>query len=60
MCGKNIGKNEWGYFDEHLSISNPWGFGSEFDGETHQIDICMHCYKKFIDSLTIKPTGLDE
>ena len=54
-CGASINKNDFGYFDEYLSIEKHWGYPSEFDGETHNIDICEDCYKKLLQGLAIKP-----
>ena len=55
ICGKKIHKNEYGYFDDFLSIEKTWGYHSQFDNETHCIDICQDCYKVFLDSLKIEP-----
>ncbi len=55
LCGKSIEKNQWGYFDPYLSINQTWGFGSEYDGETHHIDICSSCYNKLLKTMAIKP-----
>jgi len=55
VCGKKIHKNKDGYFDDFLSIEKRWGYHSEFDNETHFIDICQACYKVLINNLKIKP-----
>lgn len=55
MCGNEIEKNPFGYIDEHLSVEKTWGYGSPYDGETHEIDICGHCYEKLLGQLKIKP-----
>ncbi len=55
MCGEKIEKDKFGYEADYLSIEKTWGFGSEYDNNTHNIDICQKCYKKFIDNLKIKP-----
>ncbi len=55
MCGHEIERNEFGYLDEHINIEKQWGFGSHYDGQTHTIDLCKHCYDKFLDMLNVKP-----
>jgi len=55
ICGKKIHKNEFGYYDDFLSIEKKWGYHSEFDNEIHCIDICQTCYKTFLDNLKLKP-----
>ncbi|MDR1688442.1 MAG: hypothetical protein LBS21_07505 [Clostridiales bacterium] len=55
FCGLEIKKNEFGYFDEHLSVEKKWGYGSEFDSETHSFEICEDCYKRLIAEFRIKP-----
>jgi len=52
-CGAVIGVNEYGVRQEHLSIEKRWGFGSAFDGEIHNIDICMPCYEKWLAGMKI-------
>lgn len=49
-CGKEINKNPLGYFEDHLSIEKKWGYGSGFDGEDHNIDICKKCYVSWVRS----------
>ena len=56
VCGEKIHKNEYGYFEDFLSIEQEWGYHSKFDGETHCIDICQKCYEVFLSNLKIKPT----
>ena len=57
ICGEKILKNEFGYFEDFLEINKTWGYHSSFDGETHDFDICMQCYKKFLDEMKIKPSS---
>lgn len=54
-CGTEIKKNEYGYFDDHISIEKKWGYGSEFDGETHSFDICVKCYKRLVEKFKKSP-----
>lgn len=55
LCGGEVKKDAFGHFEEYLSIEKQWGYGSEYDGETHNIDICHECYKKFLATLEIPP-----
>jgi len=55
ICGEKIHKNEYGYYDDFLSIEKKWGYHSDFDGEIHCIDVCQTCYKKLLDNLLHKP-----
>ncbi|MDR1067344.1 MAG: hypothetical protein LBL35_07955 [Clostridiales bacterium] len=55
VCGKEIKKNSFGYFDDFLSVEKKWGYGSPRDGETHDIDICRHCYEKLFEQFKINP-----
>ena len=56
ICGEKIHKNEHGYYDDFLSIEKKWGYHSQFDSETHYIDICQSCYKVFLGKLKLEPT----
>lgn len=31
-----------------LHVNHRWGYGSKFDMENHQFDLCEECYEKFI------------
>ena len=55
ICAKKIPKNDFGYFEDFLEIKKTWGFHSAFDGETHEFDICLDCYKIILDGMEIKP-----
>lgn len=54
-CGKEIEKNQFGYHHEYLSIKKDWGYNSEFDGQSHEIELCQECYKNIIESFKIRP-----
>ncbi|MCL2356735.1 MAG: hypothetical protein FWC70_06210 [Defluviitaleaceae bacterium] len=54
-CGKDVDKNEIGYFEDHISLSKLWGYHSPFDGESHDIDLCVDCYKNWITGFEIPP-----
>ena len=53
MCGRQVGKNEFGYFEDHLSVTKTWGYGTTSDGETHSFDLCFDCYSDLSDSFVI-------
>ena len=55
LCGRQVGKNDFGYFEDHLSITKTWGYGTTADGETHAFDICFDCYSDITDSFVIPP-----
>jgi len=55
ICGEKIHKNEFGYYDDFLSIEKTWGYHSRFDSETHFIDICQLCYKELLERFKLKP-----
>jgi Fe2+ or Zn2+ uptake regulation protein len=59
-CGKEIERNQFGYLEEHVSLEKEWGYGSEFDGETHSIDLCQSCYKKLTSNFKIQPLSVDK
>lgn len=50
-CLKSLDPNT----DYIVSFVHEHGFGSEFDGETDNVDLCFNCYHKFRDSLMIDP-----
>ena len=54
VCGTEIKKNSFGYYDQHLSVEKQWGYGSPFDSETHSFDICHDCYESLIKTFKIK------
>ena len=52
-CGRNIQKDTNGYFEDHISISKDWGYHSQYDGESHHIDLCANCYEGWISEFQI-------
>ena len=58
-CGEQINKNEFGYFEEHLSVTKKWGYGPPADGETHDFDLCYDCYKEITGRFEIPPHVTD-
>lgn len=55
LCGSEIKKNQFGYFDDYLSVNKTWDYDSNFDGLTHSFDLCQNCYKNLIAQMKIKP-----
>ena len=55
QCGQEINKNDFGYFEDHLSVSKTWGFGTAIDGETHKFDLCFNCYTDLIGKFKFPP-----
>ncbi|MCL1863417.1 MAG: hypothetical protein FWF78_07620 [Defluviitaleaceae bacterium] len=54
-CGEKVEKNKVGYFHDHVSVSKTWGYHSPYDGEAHDIDLCIGCYKDWIAHFEIPP-----
>ena len=54
-CGRDVSKDTSGYFEDHVSLSKKWGYSSPFDGEAHDIDICVDCYSDWIRQFEIPP-----
>lgn len=52
-CGCPIGKNGFGYFDDHISFNKTWGYHSPIDGETHEFDLCIDCYQEWTQQFQI-------
>ncbi|MDR3090671.1 MAG: hypothetical protein LBU36_00520 [Clostridiales bacterium] len=56
ICGKcGAPLQKAGYIDDHISIGKIWGYGSQFDGETHNFDVCAACYSEWIESFLNNP-----
>jgi len=56
LCGKKVKKDNIGYFEDHISLSKTWGYHSPYDGEEHAIDLCLECYKDWINEFEIPPS----
>jgi len=54
-CGREVIKDTHGYFEDHLSITKAWGYHSPFDGQIHDIDICIDCYESWVSQFEIPP-----
>ena len=59
MCGRQVGKNDFGYFEDHLSVTKTWGYGTPSDGETHTFDLCFECYSDMSKSFVIPARVLE-
>jgi ribosomal-protein-alanine N-acetyltransferase len=51
-CGKEL----TGYTD-YLRVDKLWGYGTDYDGQTHRFDLCEECYSKLISDFVI---GVDK
>jgi len=57
-CGRDVEKDEFGYFEDHISLEKDWGYHSPFDGEVHTIDLCVDCYQEWTAQFEI-PTQVE-
>ena len=55
LCGRDVEKNHIGYFEDHISITKMWGYHSPFDGEEHEVDFCVDCYRGLTAQFAIPP-----
>ena len=55
QCGHEITRNVFGYFEDHLSVSKTWGYGTAADGKTHAFDLCFDCYSELVEKFRIPP-----
>ena len=54
-CGRAMIRNSIGYFEDFLEITKTWGYHSPFDGQTHDMDICVECYSSWVSQFEIPP-----
>ncbi|MCL2225675.1 MAG: hypothetical protein FWB96_11975 [Defluviitaleaceae bacterium] len=54
-CGRDVEKEDPGYFEDHISLTKSWGYHSPYDGETHDIDLCVDCYQGWVNQFEIPP-----
>lgn len=54
-CGRAVEKDGFGYFDDYVSFQKTWGYRSPIDGETHEFDVCIDCYRQWIGQFAIPP-----
>lgn len=52
MCGKEL--DMWDE-QEGFSIYRACGFGTKFDGDSIQLDLCCDCMEKLVDSCLVSP-----
>lgn len=52
MCGKELNRDDR---LEGLSITRQMGYGSKYDGEEIDFDLCCNCFDNLIDSMKINP-----
>lgn len=57
VCGEEIKKDIYGYYNDYIHIEKKWGYNSDFDGEKHSFDICSQCYKKMVSDFKIPVNG---
>ena len=46
ICKKEIEKDKFGYFHDHIHLEKTWGYNSSKDGEYTELDICEACCDK--------------
>jgi hypothetical protein len=56
-CGRDIAKDTCGYLSDYVSLSKHWGYHSPYDGEAHAIDLCIDCYRAWINNFEIPPVA---
>lgn len=54
-CARTVEKEPPGYFQDHISLTKMWGYHSPYDGESHDIDLCVDCYADWIGEFEIPP-----
>ena len=52
MCGKKF--NVWDT-QEAFRIYRDLGYGTKYDGDVLELDLCCECMERLIDSCKIKP-----
>lgn len=52
LCGKEM--DRWDR-QEGFSIHRRCGYGTKYDGETLELDICCDCMERLIDSCRLSP-----
>lgn len=55
MCGKTYTYKD-GYFEHDITTVNvQFGYGSKFDTENWEFDLCDDCLEKIVDKFICKP-----
>ena len=52
-CGEPIEKTDSGRFHDYLSVGKSWGYLSDLDGEVHEFDLCLGCYKEIVRGFAV-------
>jgi len=60
VCGKEVAQNEWGYFMDYVSMDKLWGYHSPYDGQAHELDVCVDCYRSWVGGFEIPPMRSEE
>ncbi len=60
LCGESC-LDELGINFEYATLKSNWGYGSNKDGEKHEVHLCENCYDRITKhfNINIKITGLD-
>lgn len=53
ICGREIVKNTFGEFEDHVHLVKLWGYHSSKDGVKNELDICEECFDKILGNLKI-------
>lgn len=51
-CGKKMDEYD---IQERLAVYQQLGYGSKFDGERVEIDLCCECFDRIIEECKISP-----
>ena len=57
-CGQPIKRPYGRTLDDYIHITKQWGYASDYENETHNIDLCEDCYKNIIKKFKIRPNIL--
>ncbi|MDR2749574.1 MAG: hypothetical protein LBC41_02835 [Clostridiales bacterium] len=53
QCGRAIYVKKGGNADHHVNVVKTWGYGTDWDGEKHEFDLCPDCYRILISQFKI-------
>lgn len=59
ICNK-CGDSEEGYYVGCQSVTFDFGYGSYFDGEQWELELCDSCIKELAKSLKLVPKGFNQ
>ena len=62
ICGEpiKITSDIAGMSYDYIHIHQEFGYRSNHDNQTHDLDICEDCYSKLINSCKIQPTIIEK